>query len=127
MRKGIIRIQRDRLPNPFHCEIITSGLMRDDPDEAPRFRMGWLRRKNLPTQRFGFAQPASLMALNRDLKCLREGHGGRMENEKWQMENEGSSRKSKMDHHFPFSSSQSLRIKISKSFARRGKLADYYE
>ena len=68
---GVVRLQRQRLPDAIHREFMAPHLMCDDSQVMPRFRVARRRRQDLTIERLRVAETSGLMML--DCEC--EGLG----------------------------------------------------
>jgi len=92
MSGGVVWAEPNGLPNPLHCEVMTSDLVSNDAEEVQRVGVVWVRCQDLPVERFRFGQLSRTMILNRDLKRLWDRHGGgRTENRKWKIAQDAES------------------------------------
>jgi len=87
MGGGIVWVERDGLANPLDREIVAAGLVSDAAQEVERAGMVWLHGEDLTVERLGVGQSSGAVALEGEIEGLWDGHGGRVGNGKWKMEN----------------------------------------
>jgi len=75
MGDWIIRFEGQGLANQIHGQRVAAGLLGDDAEVVQRPGMVGVSAKDLAVERFRFRQTPSLVALDRDLKRLWNGHG----------------------------------------------------
>ena len=74
MRRGIVRIEGDRLANQLASQLRAADLEMGDTQEMECCGVVGLHRENLPVKRFGFRQPPGLVVLERESEGLLDCH-----------------------------------------------------
>jgi hypothetical protein len=74
----ILRCDGHGLNDEFRARVMVAELVREQSEHVQRIRVVRLYRENLPVCGFRLRRTSRLVVLDRKLKGLLDGHGGRL-------------------------------------------------
>lgn len=70
-----VRGDGDGVLDEFDGDVVAAHLMGDDTEEVKSLGLARLHCQDITVERLGLREPASLVVLDSDFKCLLDGHG----------------------------------------------------